>query len=213
MTLFWGDRFTEQARQSLRQAISKLRKLLDHGPYEAVVTFNDHVGLNRELVTTDVERFTSLAAQHEPEADLEAARLYPGMLLSNVHVREQDFQDWLLIERRHLASLACAVFERGAEHLLRKGEADAAIALAHRLVLLDPLRESSHRLLMKIYAQQGQRAAAIRQYQSCRESLARELQVEPGPATQRLLAEIRVDGLSTPEDPPSLPGQNELADP
>jgi DNA-binding SARP family transcriptional activator/TolB-like protein len=211
MTLFWGDRFTEQARQSLRQAISKLRKLLDHGPDEAVVTFNDQVGLNPELVTTDVERFSSLAAKRDPEADLEAARLYPGTLLSNLYVREQDFQDWLLIERHHLATLACPVFERGAEHLLQKGEPDAAIALAHRLVLLDPLRESSHRLLMKIYAQQGQRAAAIRQFQSCSDILERELQVGPGPSTQRLLAEIRQTGFSPPEDPPSVPERSSFA--
>jgi DNA-binding SARP family transcriptional activator len=205
MTLFWGDRFTDQARQSLRQAISKLRKLLDFGSNEIIVTLNDQVGLNGELVTTDVERFSSLVAQHKPEADLDAARLYPGTLLSNLYVREQDFQDWLLTESRRLATLACPAFERGAEYLLQKGEPDAAIALAHRLVMFDPLRESSHRLLMRIHAQQGQRAAAIQQYKSLSEILQRELQVEPGPSTQRLLAEIRQAGLSVPDDHASEP--------
>ncbi|TGQ29810.1 tetratricopeptide repeat protein [Mesorhizobium sp. M00.F.Ca.ET.216.01.1.1] len=211
MTLFWGDRFTEQARQSLRQSVWKLRKLLDYGSNEVVATFNDQVSLNSELVTTDVERFSSLVAQRKPEADLEAASLYPGAFLSNLYVREQDFQDWLLTERGRLATLACPAFERGAEYLLQKGEPDAAIALAQRLVMFDPLRESSHRLLMRIHAQQGQRAAAIQQYKNCSDILERELQVEPSPNTQKLLAEIRRAGFTGPDDLSSAP-EPHLAD-
>ncbi len=213
MTLFWGNRFTEQARQSLRQGVWKLRKLLDCGPGEVVVANNDQVGLNPDLVATDVERFSSLAAKRQPQADLEAAQLYPGTLLSNLHVREQEFQDWLLTERRRLVTLACPAFERGAEHLLAKGEPDAAIALANRLLGLDPLRESSHRLLMRIHAQQGQRAAAIQQYKHCSEILERELQVEPSPSTQKLFAELRQAGFAAPEDLPSAPQPQQAADP
>lgn len=213
MTLFWGDRFTEQARQSLRQGVWKLRKLLDCGPDEVVVTSNDQIGLNPDLVTTDVDRFSTLAARRQPEADLESAHLYPGTLLSNLHVREQEFQDWLLTERRRLVTLACPAFERGAEHLLAKGEPEAAIALANRLLGLDPLRESSHRLLMRIHAQQGQRAAAIQQYKRCSEILDRELQVEPSPSTQKLYAELRQAGFTPPDDLPSASQPQQAADP
>jgi DNA-binding SARP family transcriptional activator/TolB-like protein/Flp pilus assembly protein TadD len=199
MALLWGDRFNGQARQSLRQAISKLRRLLDRVDHEVVVTHNDQVALAPEMVTTDVARFERLAAEGSPEADLEAAALYPGTLLSNLYVREHEFQDWLLTERRRLATLAAPLFERGAEHLLQQGRPDSAVTLAEKLVAFDPLRESSHRLLMRIHAQQGQRAAAIQQYRSCSDILKRELQVEPSPSTQRLLAEIRQAGPAAPE--------------
>lgn len=211
IALFWGDRFTDQARQSLRQAISKLRRLLDGQDRGLIIARNDQVALDPAMVTTDVAEFERLAAQRRPEADLEAAALYPGTFLSNLHVREREFQDWLLTEQRRLGTLAAPVFERGAEHLLQKGDPDAAIALAQKLVTFDPLRESSHRLLMRIHAQQGQRAAALQQYRHCSAILQRELQVEPSPSTQQLLAEIRQAEPSPSANPaptPALPTSN-----
>jgi len=41
---------------------------------------------------------------------------------------------------------------------------DAAIKTTQRLLQLDPAREETHRLLMRLYATAGQRALALRQY-------------------------------------------------
>ena len=63
--------------------------------------------------------------------------------------------------------------------------------IAQRLVAIDPLREGSHRLLMRILAQSGQRAAAIKQFNTCADILKRDLDVEPDPETQMLLDNIK----------------------
>ena len=56
---------------------------------------------------------------------------------------------------------------------------------------MDPLRETAHRALMRLYADMGDRALALRQYQSCCDVLDAELGVEPETKTQRLYEEIR----------------------
>ena len=81
MHLFWGDRFTDQARQSLRQAIAKLKKTLETGGDEVILTENDRVGFNPAVVQVDVDEFTSLAADTSPEATARATALLSAPLL------------------------------------------------------------------------------------------------------------------------------------
>ena len=61
---------------------------------------------------------------------------------------------------------------------------DRAIAHARRRLALDPLHEPAHVHLMLLYAQADQRAAALRQYETCRRMLKAELGVEPSTRTQ-----------------------------
>jgi predicted ATPase len=75
-----------------------------------------------------------------------------------------------------------------------RGEAGAAIAVLESLVAADPANEEAHAELMRLYAASGQRSLARRQYESLKEALRRELDAEPGPATQQLYAGI-VSGL------------------
>ena len=55
---------------------------------------------------------------------------------------------------------------------------------------MDPLQEDVHQTLMRAYAGEGRRTAALRQYQICVDALHRELQVEPEPETRTLYLDI-----------------------
>lgn len=189
--LLWGDRFPEQARQSLRQGISKLRQFLNHGEACGLFADNDRVALDPELVSVDLSDFRALTRQNTPEADEQAITLYRANLLDGLFVRETAFEEWLTAERTHVNQLAFPVFERLAASKLKSGEQAESLKVAQQLVSLDPLRESSHRLLMRLLAQSGQRSAAIQQYQKCTDILKAELDVEPDPATKNVLAEIK----------------------
>jgi hypothetical protein len=57
---------------------------------------------------------------------------------------------------------------------------------------LDPLHEPAHRLLMELYADSGQRAAALRQYAECECILKQELELGPQPETTELYESIRL---------------------
>src|SRR5262249_32187600 len=66
-----------------------------------------------------------------------------------------------------------------------------AIVTAQRLLQLDPAREETHRLLMRLYAAAGQRAQALRQYEHCRDILERDLQAKPDTETERLHRQLQ----------------------
>jgi TolB-like protein/Flp pilus assembly protein TadD len=142
-------------------------------------------------------------------------------------VRDGAFEDWIRVERTRFHDLAVDVLERFAG--AQSGE--AAIATAQRLLQLDPAREETHRLLMRLYAAAGQRAQALRQYDHCRDVLQRDLQAKPDADTERLHRQIqnetmpalpartaaaKLDPASRPENRPSiavLPFTNMSGDP
>ncbi|MGH6907728.1 MAG: BTAD domain-containing putative transcriptional regulator, partial [Aestuariivirga sp.] len=66
----------------------------------------------------------------------------------------------------------------------------ANIDAAKRLVGLDPLREASHRALMRGFAAAGETALALQQYEACRAILKTEFGVEPAAETFLLRSEI-----------------------
>ncbi len=182
MALLWSDRGEEQARASLRQALAESRRAL--GEPSPLRTEHDAVSLDPAMIAVDAIEFERLAKAGRLD---EAAALYRGPLLDGHGVRDGAFEDWLSVERTRLHDLAVDVLDRFAA----SQSGDAAIETAQRLLQLDPVREETHRLLMRLYAAAGQRAQALRQYQQCRDTLQRELQEKPDIETERLCRQIQ----------------------
>ena len=203
-TLLWGDRMDEQARHSLRQALSSLRKALGDGKNDPLAADAETVELEPGTLAVDALAFAEAAAEGSPEALKQAAALYTGPLLEGVRSDSEGFDDWLAGERERLHALACSALEKLAAHQQRGGEPENAIATAKRLLSLDATREEGHRLLMRLYATAGRRADALRQYQSCADAMRHELDAEPSAETIRLHEEIR-DGGTRPEENPAMP--------
>jgi TolB-like protein len=182
MALLWSDRGDDQARASLRQALAELRRSL--GDPSPLRTNNETVSLDPALVSVDAPAFEELV---KAKRFADAAKLYRGPLLDGHGVRDEGFDDWLRLERTRLHELAITAFHTHAEQ--QAGE--AAVATARQLLRLEPTREATHRLLMRLHAAAGQRAEALRQYRQCRDILRRELQTEPDAETERLHLRIQ----------------------
>src|SRR6185369_13690528 len=75
-------------------------------------------------------------------------------------------------------------------HQRQGGATEAAVKTALRLLALDPLQESVHRSLMRLYSGLGRRGAALRQYQHCVAVVQRDLGAEPEPETKQLYLAI-----------------------
>ena len=188
--LLWSDRGEEQARASLRQSLAILRKDLGNVSTPFLTNHDEAVALNTDSVDVDVTDFIRLAAGRA-EADLrKAARLYTGELLDGIAIRDPSFEDWLAHEQRNLIRLITDVLDR----LMAFERGQAAVATAHRLVDLDPLRESSHRHVMRVHADLGEPALALKQFEACKRILREELGVEPSPVTAELKARIAGGG-------------------
>ncbi len=189
-SLLWSDRGDEQARHSLRDALSGLRNALGDAEPSPLVADRETVNLDPAAVEVDAVGFERLVASGTREALKKACALYRGELLEGESIRDPPFEEWLFYERGKLRDLALSVFERLLTYEREAGELEKAVETAKRLLDLNPSHEKTHRTLMRLYADQGRRAAALEQYEHCRAALKRELDVELGPETEELYREI-----------------------
>lgn len=210
-TLLWGDTPEPQARQSLRQALTALRRAAGTQDPPLLLAQGDSIGLNPKAVRVDVALLEAAAGTEDAGALDEAARRYTGDFLDGLKVDERGFEEWRVIERERLREGALALLAR---QLRRQGEGEgeAAIPIVQRLLSIDPLREEAHRHLMQLFLGQGRRAAALQQYQACVGILERELGAEPEEETRALYRRIlRTTGTAAPAAVNvSLPGAGPL---
>ncbi|MGI9389796.1 MAG: BTAD domain-containing putative transcriptional regulator [Boseongicola sp.] len=195
MALFWGDRFTDQARQSLRQAIAKLRRTFEVADREVILTEHDRVGLNPDNVVVDVDTFSEIVRNPSPEATMRGVGLLTGPLLDGLYGQQAEFEDWIASERQRFSAMSLKVLERAAELELQNGKTDEALALARRMVSMDPLRDGSQAVLIRILAQHGERSAAVQQFNAYEGLLQKELGVGAGPELLKLMGEVKGEGL------------------
>jgi len=186
---FWDRSAEEQARASLRQTLSSVRRTLP-STHELVNTDSESVWLDTRAVEVDALQFARLAQERSAESLEQAVALYRGELLGGFSLREEGFEQWMSAERRRFHELAVQAFSELVDHYARVDRLDRGIAIAERLLALDPLLESAHRSLIRLCLRSGRREAALRQFQECARILNQELGIAPAEETQRLAAEI-----------------------
>src|SRR5262245_44835769 len=84
-TLLWGSHFDAQAKQNLRQALFRLRKVLGT---EALQSDGEVVSLGAGAINCDVTKFEALIRDGSRDALSEAADLYHGRFIDDVAVAE-----------------------------------------------------------------------------------------------------------------------------
>jgi TolB-like protein/Flp pilus assembly protein TadD len=200
MTLFWGSHFEPQARQNLRQALTRLRRLLDEG---ALFANAETVSLRPGVLACDVAQFETLLCQGTRDALKAAVSLYRGRLLPDVAIPEGAWTEWCGVLRQRLEDLALDAMVRLAALDLQAGSHEEALRVAKRAVEVSSLREDAHRVIMQALAAGGRRADALKHYEELATLLKHELAVEPDPKTRALAAEHRTPlvGKSSREAP------------
>ena len=185
--LLWEDSAEAQARSSLRQALSAIRRIVPPGVIEAE---HDWVRLHRGSVETDVAEFEATLAVGGTAYLMRAVDIFRGELLDGFYVRSKAFEAWMAVERQLIQSKAIAAMVALLEETIDRGTADLHVPAALRILALDATQETLHRALMRYYAMRGQRVAALRQYSHCREALGREFGTDPETETQELYQHI-----------------------
>ncbi len=190
-TLLWDRGLEVQARDSLRQVLSQLRKAFAPDFEDCLATTGDTVELNLRRIPLDTARFEAFAAGTQISDLEQAAKLYRGPILEGFDVRAAEFDAWLRATREQYHERAVDVLSRLLRHYLAVGNLESGITIATRLLALDPLREEVHRTLIEFYIRQGRFNAALKQFRSCEEILAEQLNVEPEAATKAMERRIR----------------------
>ncbi|MEE8587025.1 MAG: BTAD domain-containing putative transcriptional regulator, partial [Acidobacteriota bacterium] len=202
--LLWPEMDRGRALASLRRALLDLTKAFE-GRF--LITDRQTIGLDLEdEVWVDVRRFEELLGQSADqeassseeggsaflESLSQAAELYRGDFLAGLTLPDSEtFDEWQFWQSERLRRELSNALERLTEGRREQGDHSGAIEAAHRLLSLDPLAEQVHRRLMRLYAESGQRSAAVRQYEKCAAVLEDQLQVAPEPETTELFQAVR----------------------
>lgn len=196
--LLWPSQDPEHARGALRRTLSVLRKAVGEDWIDAAadsVALRDGPGL-----AIDARRFRSLARDGATPQELErAVGLFGGELLEGFALRDSpEFDAWHAYEADTLRRELGAALGRLVRVLLERGEYGNAIPYAQRWLALDDLHEPAHRELIRLYALNGDRAAALAQYRRCVRTLSQELGVGPVDETAALFEQVSEGTLVAP---------------
>ena len=200
-TLFWGETSERQAKASLRNTLYELRRELSSGSglaQEYILAESNTLCFNSEAVYwLDIEEFEKLLDKETRDewARMDnyskAVELVRGDFLEGFIVKDSlEFEDWAFFERERLKRRCLEALAELSDCCGRQGEYDRAIAYAIQILSRDNLQENVHRQLMRLYYAAGNRSAAMRQYEVCKEIIGRELGVAPLAETTTLYEQI-----------------------
>jgi LuxR family transcriptional regulator, maltose regulon positive regulatory protein len=187
---FWPDKDPVRLNMHLKKTLYRIRRALG----ENAVLFEDgryrfNYALDFEY---DVEVFedniAAARATQSPQRRLDAyedaIRHYGGPYLSDMD------GTWVLTSRERLwqayREAALAVMQTA----LEQQDFSKVLVQGQHLLTQDPCQEDVHCLMMRAHAALGNRTAVIRQFEHCKQLLARELELTPSPQTASLYATL-----------------------
>ena len=195
MELLWPDLDSAGAAGQMYKAIHQLRKAF--GASESQSDAGEWIATRGNLVllvppdglSTDVDAFEqtardALASRHIKELE-RAVALYAGDLLPM-----DLYAAWTRAPRDRLRQLYIDVLLALAQAYQARGDLAAAAEMHRTALERDATLEIAHRGLMAIFARQGQRDRALKQYGVCLDAMADELGVAPSQETRALYDEI-----------------------
>ena len=188
LEMLWPEHAPQQAAHNLSQTLYTLRPKLKALDASIRLDFEDEC-LNLKApdgITSDVEDFEQAARSvlgytgritTQTTANCHEAILkYTGDLLP-----EDGPSDLFYQRREQLRQMYLDLLMLFAHYNLELKVYLPAIDALQQVIAADPAHEEAHTCLMRAYALNGQRQAALRQFQILTEVLQRELDVEPSP--------------------------------
>ena len=185
--VFWAELEQDRARSAVRQSLYRLRQFMGESTIET--RGDDEVGVSAHAFRCDVRAFEDALQRGDREA---ALQLYRGDLLEGFYVPDApEFERWLDQRRKELRQLASNAAWEVAEQEAAQGMTNAAGRWSRRARDLAPLDERLLRRVIKLLDGMGDRAGAVREYETFARRMADELELEPSPETRALVDRVR----------------------
>jgi DNA-binding SARP family transcriptional activator len=182
----WLESAEDRAFGSLRSALWSLRhscpELVESTRQQlrlapgVLVDVGEAVAWAHDAITTSTE---------VTKSDFEAALAF-GELLPDW------YEDWVLLERERLRQLSAHALESLCARLAAAGRHSDALELALLAVDREPLRESTHRIVIKAHIAEGNSSEALRHYDLFRRLLADRLGLPPSDQMETLIHPLQV---------------------
>lgn len=196
----WGDSIPDAWDVALNALVSRLRAFLrpvivtapevairgEVGRY--VLALPDDAFVDAERARTGLHTAETALRRRDYETALSEARV--AMEIAARGFLGGEDGPWIEGQRRALADLRSHALECTVEAELIRGNPSIAEREAEQLLLLDPLRESGYRLLMRALAAGGNAALVVRVMDDCRRRLRDEAGLDPSPETERVFQTV-----------------------
>ena len=177
----WLDSPEERAAANLRSALWRL-----HGcGIQLVHSVGSQLSLDSGVVVDlrEAERFAHRALDPDGELDVDPSMLSGDLL-------PDWYDEWVVYERERFHQLRLRALDALCLRLADAGHLDGALEIGLTAVADDPLRESSHRAVVRVHLADGNIAEAIRQYRLCRRLLNEQLGVRPSERMEELVRDL-----------------------
>src|SRR5687768_157657 len=187
LALFWPDFDTTHARTSLRNALYVLRQALGD---EVLRTRGDEeISIDPDELRTDLATVWEALRDGRSEDALAA---YGGDLLPGLFPPDSEgFQRWLDSERTRLKVAVSTTANARLAELERQGKPADALAVARRVLEIQPDDETVVRRVMSLHEAIGDRAGALAVFETYRSRLASDFEAEPAPETFAIANRLR----------------------
>lgn len=180
----WSESHLRRAHANLRSAVWRARKM--NG--ELLDASGNRLRLS-SAVRVDVREGRALARRLlDRSVSCAPDDLGPDAVAAlSVVLLPEWLDDWLLLERDRWNQVRVHALEALGERQLAVGDYGQAVEAALAAVSVEPLRESAHRLLVRVHAAEGNWGEALSQYHRYRRLLHRELRIAPTEQMEKLM--------------------------
>jgi TolB-like protein/DNA-binding SARP family transcriptional activator len=191
--LLWDRSADAQARMSLRQSLSELNGIVNRHVTGLVEIGRDSVRIDVRKCWVDA--LAILDASADATADTSnLVQPYSERLLEDLDGITPSFDHWLAAERSRFEDRVRKILEAALDRLTEQNaNPEVRAAAARRLINFEPTHEGAVRSVMKAFAQMGDRAQAIREFERCRQALLTVLDLPPSKETTAVYEAIRTE--------------------
>jgi DNA-binding SARP family transcriptional activator len=202
---FWEDTGMGQAKRQLQHMIWHLQVALGDEETPArdrvLLVESDWVSINPRaelwLDVAEFERgFEMVRGKHGETLDADmwqglqrTVALYRGDLL------EGCYEEWCVSERERVEGMLVVMLDKLMDYCDVHALYELGAEYGERMLQHDRGNERVYRKLMRAHYLNGDRAAAMRQYERCKAALLEELNIEPAMDTRLLYERIKADHL------------------
>lgn len=209
ITLLWPESGPKQGGATMRSSLARLKKTLATAGSFIIaeagnLRFDTSQGYNLDL--DQVEAVWQNGSLTQLQTILAST---PGEFLTGFSLPDApEFDEWITIQREVWHRRVEGAFERLSKLQMAQGQPSQAVETIIRWVNHAPFNETAYRRLIEAYTLAGDRPAALRVYEQCRQVLNEELGVLPSKDLTDLVERLRSQdfvvnrsSLSQPADP------------
>jgi DNA-binding SARP family transcriptional activator len=183
--VLWPEDSEPKAKESLRVSVHLVTRqvpgLLVNGG--AVLSLSEQVDVDLHRMRSQIRQLSQAGLIGNGAScvhELRLADLLPGW-----------YQDWIVLEQTRLRQDRLHALLVIASESLARCNYDVALAASEAAVELEPLYERAVQLLIRTERQQGNRATALRAFETYQAQLNAEMGIAPSEAIRRLIADVR----------------------